>query len=185
MNGRSGKKLTATWRKGDRLAYAGLVRVYSGRVFAICLGMLGNIHDAEDIAQQALLKGFADIDQLRDSDQFGAWIGRIARNQCIDFIRRRKREQKAFAKRAAVSESSSPAPAFPTKLGGGEKYPELEDALAKLPRRYRLALMLYYFDGRSTENIAEALQIGRAVVYARMSRARKRLRKLLETEGHG
>ena len=166
------------------MAYAGLVRVYSGRVFAICLGMLGNIHDAEDIAQQALLKGFTDIDQLRDSDQFGAWIGRIARNLCLDFIRRRKREQKkAFTKRAAVSESSSPAPAFPTKLGGGEKYPELEDALAKLPRRYRLALMLYYFDGRSTENIAEALQISQAAVYARMSRARKRLRKLLAAEG--
>jgi RNA polymerase sigma-70 factor (ECF subfamily) len=135
--------------------------------------MLGNIHDAEDIAQQALLKGFTDIDQLRDSDQFGAWIARIARNQCIDFIRRRKREQKAFTKRAAVSES------------GSKRYPEFEDALVKLPRRYRLALMLYYFDGRSTENIAEALQISQAAVYARMSRARKRLRKLLETEGHG
>ncbi|MHC4464510.1 MAG: RNA polymerase sigma factor, partial [Planctomycetota bacterium] len=62
-------------------------------------------------------------------------------------------------------------------------YPELEDALARLPRRYRLVLMLYYFDGRSTENIAETLQINEAAVYARMSRARKRLRKLLETQG--
>jgi len=134
--------------------------------------MLGNIHDAEDIAQQALLKGFRDIDQLRDSDQFGAWIGRIARNLCVDFLRRRKREQKAFAERPVVSEGSS------------KEYTELEEALARLPRRYRVALMLYYFDGRSTENIAETLQISQAAVYARMSRARKRLRKLLETEGN-
>jgi len=154
------------------LAYAGLVKVYSRRVFAICVGMLGNIHDAEDIAQQALLKGFRDIDQLRDSDQFGAWIGRIARNLCVDFLRRRKREQKAFAERPVVSEGSS------------KEYTELEEALARLPRRYRVALMLYYFDGRSTENIAETLQISQAAVYARMSRARKRLRKLLETEGN-
>lgn len=172
MNGRSEKKLTATWRRGDRLAYAGLVKVYSRRVFAICVGMLGNIHDAEDIAQQALLKGFREIDQLRDSDQFGAWIGRIARNLCVDFLRRRKREQKAFAEREAASE------------GGSKEYPTLEEALARLPRRYRVALMLYYFDGHSTENIAETLQISEAAVYARISRARKRLRKLLETEGN-
>jgi RNA polymerase sigma-70 factor (ECF subfamily) len=153
------------------LAYSGLVEVYGRRIFAICLGMLGDIHDAEDIAKQALLKGFTDIGQLRDSDQFGAWIARIARNQCIDFIRRRKREHEASGRRAAVSGSSS------------KEYPELEDALARLPRRYRLVLMLYYFDGRSTENIAETLQINEAAVYARMSRARKRLRKLLETQG--
>lgn len=171
MNGRSEKKLASSWRKVDRLAYAGLVKVYSRRVFAICLGMLGNADDAEDIAQQALLKGFAEIDRLRDSDQFGAWIGRIARNLCIDLIRRRKREHDAFAKRGGQAESSS------------KEYPELQDALARLPRRYRIALMLYYFDGRSTENIAEALQISQAAVYARMSRARKRLRQLLAAEG--
>ncbi|MHC4192782.1 MAG: RNA polymerase sigma factor [Planctomycetota bacterium] len=153
------------------MAYAGLVKVYSRRVFAICLGMLGNVDDAEDVAQQALLKGFTDIEQLRDSEQFGAWIGRIARNLCIDFLRRRKRERNAFAKRTEAGENNSSV------------YPELQDALAKLPRRHRLALMLYYFDGRSTENIAETLQISRAAVYARMSRARKSLRKLLKTEG--
>jgi RNA polymerase sigma-70 factor (ECF subfamily) len=134
--------------------------------------MLGNVHDAEDIAQQALLKGFTDIEQLRDSEHFGAWIGRIARNLCIDFLRKRRREQDAHVKRAEDAESRS------------REYPGLQDALAKLPRRYRLALMLYYFDGRSTENIAETLEISRAAVYARMSRARKRLRRLLETEGN-
>ena len=163
------------------MAYAGLVKVYSRRVFAICLGMLGNIHDAEDVAQQALLKGFIDIEQLRDSDHFGAWIGRIARNLCVDLIRRRKREQIAFAKSQAPSYREREA----ASEGSSKKYPELEYTLAKLPRRYRLALMLYYFDGRSSENIAETLQISQAAVYARISRARKRLRKLLEAEGGG
>jgi len=153
------------------LAYTGLVEVYARRVFAICLGMLGNIHDAEDIAQQTLLKGFMSIDELRDSEQFGVWISRIARNLCVDFIRRRKREQSTFVRHPAVSESAS------------KEYPELEGALARLPRRYRIALMLYYFDGRSTVNIAETLRISQAAVYARMSRARKRLRKLLGAAG--
>ena len=171
MDGRLEKKLVASCRKGDASAYTGLVNAYCGRVFAICLGMLGNSHDAEDIAQQALLKGFMDINQLRDSEQFGAWIGRIARNLCIDFIRRQKRKRTALFERTALPQSSS------------KEYPELEGALAKLPEEYRLALMLYYFDGRSTETIAETLAISQAAVHARLSRARKQLRKLLSDKG--
>lgn len=164
------KKLVLSCLSGDKSAYAGLVRAYSARIFAICLGMLGHREDAEDLAQQALLKGFADIKQLRQGEQFGAWIGRIAKNLCIDFMRRQKRRRSVFTEQALVSTS------------GSKEYPELESALAKLPQEQRLILMLYYFDGRSTEKVAEALDISRNAVQARMSRARKQLRKLLEAE---
>jgi RNA polymerase sigma-70 factor (ECF subfamily) len=171
LDGRLEKKLVASCREGDASAYRGLVNAYCGRVFAICLGMLGHREDAEDIAQQVLLKGFTEINRLRDSEQFGAWVGRIAKNLCIDFIRRQKRKRSALVERTALFQSSS------------KEYPELEGALAKLPQRYRLALVLYYFDGRSTETIAETLAISQAAVRTRISRARKQLRKLLETEG--
>jgi len=170
LNSKLEKKLVASCRGGDASAYMGLVKAYCGHVFAICLGMLGHREDAEDIAQQALLKGFADIRQLRNGGQFEAWIGRIAKNLCIDFIRREKRRRNAFAKRIEAHAS-----------GSGE-YAELESALANLPKEYRLALVLYYFDGRGTKNIAETLEISEAAVHARMSRARKKLRKLLEAE---
>jgi len=171
LNGYLEKKLVASCRNADKSAYAGLVRTCAGRVFAICLGMLGDSHDAEDIAQQALLKGFTDINELRDSEQFGPWIGRIAKNLCIDFIRRQKRKRNALLQRAKADRRNS------------KQYPELEGALAKLPEEHRLALMLYYFDGRSTENIAETFNISEAAVHARMSRARKQLRKLLSAAG--
>ncbi len=170
MNGRLEKKLVASCRSGDASAYAGLVKAYSGRVFAICLGMLGNSHDAEDIAQQALLKGFTDIKKLRDSEQFGVWLGRIAKNLCIDFIRRQKFKRNAFVNRAEAGQGSS------------KEYPELESALAKLPQDSRLVLMLYYFDGRSTRNIAETFETSEAAVQTRISRARKQLREILDTE---
>jgi len=66
---------------------------------------------------------------------------------------------------------------------GSKEYPELQSALAKLSEEHRLALMLFYFDGRSTKNIAETLEISQGAVLARLSRARKRLRKLLEAAG--
>lgn len=171
MNSDLEKTMVASCCRGDRSAYAGLVKAYSGRVFAICLGMLGNSHDAEDVTQQALVKGFREITQLRDSEQFGVWIGRIAKNLCIDVIRRRRRERIAFAESAAASQSSS------------KEHPELEAALARLREEYRLPLMLYYFDGRSTKNIAEILDITEAAAQTRLSRARKQLRKLLQAKG--
>ena len=170
LNGESEKKLITRCRSGDSSAYAPLVKAHSRRVFAICLGMLGNIHDAEDMGQQTLLKGFANIDQVRDGEQFGAWICRIAKHLCIDFIRKQRLRQSSLAKHAMASQANY------------KEYPALQRALAKLPEEYTLALMLYYFDGRSTRAVAEALGFSEAAVQARLSRARKRLRKLLEAE---
>ena len=166
-------RLVERCRQGDASAYAGLVRAYSRRVFAICFGMLGHKEDAEDIAQQALLKGLADIEQLRDDERFGAWIIKVAKNLCIDFIRKQKRRRNAFAGQVEA------------RASGSKDYSELESALARLPEEYRLTLALYYFDGRSAKNIAETLEISEPAVHARMSRARKKLRKLLEAEGDG
>jgi len=127
--------------------------------------------DAEDAAQQVFLKGLADIDKLENEERFGVWIGRIARNYCIDVLRRQKRQRRVLAEQAA---------------GQGDmeqerirEYPELEAALSRLPEEYRLCLMLYYFDGRSVKSVAETLRISESAVHARMSRARRKLRELL------
>ena len=171
MNADLEQKLICSCRNGQRSAYAPLVKAYSGRIFAICLGMLANIHDAEDIAQQTLLKGFTDIGQLRDQQRFGPWASRIAKNLCIDFIRRQKRKRSALLQRS--------------QTGGDEpkEYLEIQKALTKLSQEYRIPLMLYYFDGRNTKTIAQALGITEAAVQTRMSRARKQLREILENMG--
>ena len=171
MNGDLENKLVASCRNGSASAYASLAKEYSGRIFAICYGMLGNAHDAEDIAQQTLLKGFANIGQIRRNEKFGAWISRIAKNLCVDFVRRQKRRQGSLAGRIAASQSSP------------KEYPELERALAELSEEYRLALMLYYFDGQSAKAVAEAFDISEGAAQARLSRARKQLRKLLQAKG--
>lgn len=169
MNEDLEKKLVAACRNGDRSAYTGLAKAYSGRIYAICLGMLRHRENAEDLAQQALLKALTNIKQLQDDEHFGAWISRIAKNLCIDFIRKQKRF--FLIKRAAARRNSS------------KEYPELQAALAKLSEEQRLALMLFYFDGRSTKNIAQTLEISEALAQKRLSRARKKLRRLLEAAG--
>ena len=165
------KELIRRCRKGSRDAYSRLVSAYSGRVFAICLAMLGHREDAADASQQAFLKGFTGIGQLRDEKRFGPWIARIARNLCTDFIRVRIRETQL------CYQPQKPEPDKPDKYFG------LQKALEKLPGDYRTVLMLYYFDGRAINSVAETLGINESAVYTRLSRARKRLRELLETHG--
>ncbi|MHC4639023.1 MAG: RNA polymerase sigma factor [Planctomycetota bacterium] len=165
------KKLVASSQSGETSAYNALVKVYSGHVFAICMGMLGNTHDAEDMTQKALLKGFKQVKQLHNNGRFGPWLTQIAKNVCIDFIRERGRKQNCLFESEAVSANQQ------------IEHQELEAALQKLPQEQRLVLMLYYFDGHSTGKIAETLDISRAAVQARLSRARKQLRQLLSARG--
>lgn len=167
----SEKKLIASCRNGDKSAYGDLVRAHVSRVFAVCLGILNNRHDAEDMTQQTLLRGFVQIRTLRDSDRFVPWIVRIARNLCLDVLRTRERRA---------------MPSGMPDIPAGEEPDEhhrLEQALRRLSEEYRVPLLLFYFDGRSTRSIAEALGVTQANVQTRLSRARKQLRRLLEREG--
>ncbi|MGE5293452.1 MAG: RNA polymerase sigma factor [Solirubrobacterales bacterium] len=165
------KESIACCRRGDRAAYGDLIRAYSGRVFAVCFGMLGNRHDAEDVTQQTLLKGFVQIRTLRDSDRFAPWIVRIARNLCIDVLRARRHKGIPSGPSDAREESDP------------DECRRLEQALNGLSEEYRVPLLLFYFDGRSTQSIAETLGLTQANIQTRLSRARRQLRRLLENEG--
>jgi RNA polymerase sigma-70 factor (ECF subfamily) len=171
LDGDKEKKLVERSRIADCGAYAELVRAYSKKTFAICLAIVGDRHDAEDITQQALLRGFTEITGLRDPRRFGLWIAQIARNLSIDFLRGKTASANARA--------NLPGPL----ISEHNDHPELRIALAKLPQKYRMPLMLYYFDGRSADSVARVLGISEQAIYTRLSRARKMLRKILESQG--
>ncbi len=171
MSELSDKQLAEMCRRGERQAYTALVSRYSERVFAICLGILGNVHDAEDLAQEALLKGFRQIDRLRDKERFAPWIAVIARNLCLDFLRRKKREQ------AALAREDRPPPVT------RNENPRLWEAIGRLSAAYRLPLLLYYFDGQSVNGVAEILNLTGTNVRTRLSRARRELRTTLADSG--
>ena len=164
------RQLVDACRGGDAGAYAGLVKRYSRSVFAVCLGTLGNVQDAEDISQETFIKGLAGIGRLRDGGQFGPWIMKIARNLCLDHARRRKRGAEIVALQGG------------DRSGPDGAHADLCEAIARLPEKYRLPLMLYYFDGRSSENVARALGISTDGALKRLSRARKELRRLIDSE---
>jgi len=170
LNDFSDDILVAAAQRGDKSAYAALVKRHYRHIFAACLGLLGNVDDAEDIAQDAMLQGFLKIRKLRRSEQFSQWILRIGKNLCIDSLRRRK-HVRAFAARQAAQPRQT----------ANENH-DLEQAVRWLPRELRLPLVMYYFDNKSTKSIAEKLNISHSGVCHRIRAARKQLHKLL-TEG--
>ncbi len=163
--------LIAACRDGDCYAYASLAGAYSGRVFAICYGILSSPEDAEDVARQTLLKGFVNIRQIRRNDSYGSWISRIARKLSVDFAHRRRRRRDIHAEALGADPQ------------GSQDYLKLREVLDELSEEYRVALMLYYFDGRNAKAVAEALETSEDAAVARLSQARRQLRKLLQAKG--
>ncbi len=172
MEERSDRELALASHQGDRGAYALLVRRHYKSVFVVCLGVLGNVHDAEDVAQETMLKGFQQVRQLRDGSQFGGWIVAIARNLSINLLRRRKLTGKALA-------ADRPEP----PQGRESSYEDLRRAVARLPGDLRLPLVMYYFDGQNVKGVAQKLQISPSGVYQKLRAAIKELHEVLAAQG--
>lgn len=171
MSDRSDTDLFVSCLAGDRSAYELLVRKHYKRTFLICLGILGNVHDAEDIAQDAMLKGYEQIRTLRDGSKFGLWIARIAKSLCINFIRRKKYARIAVAERAAHANQSV------------NEYDKLQQAIQQLPQETRAPLVMYYFDGQSVKTVADRLQMSTSGVYLKLRTAITELHNLLDKQG--
>jgi len=172
LDERSDKEIARASHQGDRTAYAVLVQRHYKSVFLVCLGVLGNVHDAEDIAQEAIIKGFERLRQLRDGSQFGGWIVTIARNLSINLLRRRK-----TAARAPVADRLlEPEPAEASHEG-------LQQAVAQLPWDLRLPLVMYYFDGQDVKTVAEKLAISTSGVYLKLRTAIRELHEILTAQG--
>jgi RNA polymerase sigma-70 factor (ECF subfamily) len=170
VNERTDEYLVTASRAGDGQAYAGLVRRHSRRVYAVCIGILGNTADSDDISQEAFVKGFSSIGSLRSGSSFGPWITHIARNLCRDHIRVSARRRELIAEHM-----NDPQP-------GDADYSALHEALAELSEEYRTPLMLFYFDGRSAKKLAEELEMSHAGACTRLSRARRELRRIMERQ---
>jgi len=164
------ENLVAACRNGDRTAYAVLAKRHYRHVFAVCLGVLGNAHDAEDIAQEAMLKGFTRIRKLRNGSRFETWVLRIARNLCIDFLRRQKHIKAVPAQQPSRS------------IQTANENHDLQQAIQRLPQELRLPLVMYYFDNKNSKAIAKKLNISHSGVCQRIRTARKQLHKMLTEE---
>ncbi|NLH16514.1 MAG: sigma-70 family RNA polymerase sigma factor [Phycisphaerae bacterium] len=152
---------------GDRQAYGELVGRFYRPVLLECLAVLGRFHDAEDAAQETLLQGFMQLPSLRNPSQFPAWIRAIARNLCLNRLRRPKAVSGLDPNREVA------------KIEGD--YRDLYEAISLLPMELRTSLLLYYLDGQDVKTVAQRLGVSPSTVYGRLQTALRQLsERLLE-----
>ena len=99
MNEWTDKQLVEQSQSGDQAAYAVLVKRHSRSLFLACLGRLGNVHDAEDVTQETLIRGYTQITTLKDPDKFIQWLLRIGRNGSTDTLRKRMLQRQQATER--------------------------------------------------------------------------------------
>ena len=151
-----------------------------GRVFGLCLRLLRSAVLAEDAAQDAFVRAYRGLDRYDSSQPFAAWVMGIARNHCIDLLRRRRHGElrlgdEAAERAAAEAESVEGVDA----LVINERSDKVRAALAALPEKYRLPIVLAYYDEASYDDIAEVLGISRNHVGVLLLRGKQALRKAL------
>lgn len=179
-----------TWidaaRNGDQDAFAQLVRLYEKRVFALTNRMCRNSADAEEAAQEAFLAAWQGLKFFRGDASFSTWLYRLASNACVDLLRREGRHRSAAGPSLDDGEAQLPdsAPSPQALAERSELRRQIEEGLRALPPEYRQVLILRELHQQTYEEIASICQLDLGTVKSRISRGRKRLRKILLDSGN-
>ncbi len=180
-------RAVAAAQAGDEEAFAEIVVKTSPKVYALCLRLSGNEHDARDIMQDTYLRAYRSIGSFRSESSFSTWIYRIAANCASTHLRKRQHRDErvlefdveALGNVATVPSDSDPEMASEST----EDRQRLVAALGRLPFSLRSVVVLGDVYDLSHEEIAAELQISRAAVKVRLHRARRRLHdELFATE---
>ncbi|MFD2170081.1 RNA polymerase sigma factor SigW [Tumebacillus lipolyticus] len=169
-------------QKGDRLAFAELVELYKDKLFNLGYRMLGNPQEAEDIAQEAFLRAYANLNKYNADHKFSTWIYRIATNLCIDRIRKKKADFSLDAEVDGIeggdmySRLSAQGDTPEQEVVRLETRREVQDAIDGLPDNYRAAVILKYLHDLSLIEISEILEVPVSTVKTRIHRGREALR---------
>lgn len=173
-------------REGDAAAFSTLIRQYEGKIFRLAMNITQNREDAEDVLQESFLKAYEHLDQFQGNSKFYTWIVRIAVNQALMKLRKRKSdrsvsldEQIDTGEDTVVREIAAWDPDPEQRFSQEELHTILTEAIDGLAPLYRTVFTLRDVDGLSTEETAEALDLSIPAVKSRLLRARLQLRDKL------
>jgi len=160
---------------GERELYAALVVRYQDALFRHAFAMVGDRDAAADLVQESFVKAFARLHTC-EPDRFGAWVFRILRNRCKDWLKnRRQHTSPLLADDHAAPDADDPVRTLErTELGRA-----VDAALQRLPAAQREAFLLKHVDGLSYEEMAERLDTGVSALKMRVMRAREALQEIL------
>lgn len=180
-------KLVQAAIDGDERAYAELMDRYKDAIYYMLLKMVNNKNDAEDLTIEAFGKAFKNIGQYTPNYAFSTWLFKIATNNCIDFIRKKKANIISIDHTDEESDITPPSlqsstPDPETDMIKNQKVKLMRGVVNKLKPRYRQLIELRYFKEYSYEEIAQELDLPLGTVKAQLFRARELLFNILKNK---
>ncbi len=178
-------RLVQLAREGDQKAYAELLDRYRDAIYYMLLKMVNNPSDAEDLTIEAFGKAFKNIEQYTPNFAFSTWLFKIASNNCIDFIRKKRGSHISIdqgqEEQDTISDAIQASTLDPEEtLIKQQKVILTRTIVTKLKPRYRHLIELRYFKEYSYEEIAEELDLPIGTVIAQLFRARELLYNILK-----
>lgn len=174
--------------ENDRQAYATLLSNYRDSIYFMLLKMTNNRDDAEDLTIEAFGKAFKSLSQYTPNYAFSTWLFKIASNNCIDFMRKKRQQlislDQEFNDSAGseLSKTISDEELNPEEVMINEqKIQYMRSIVEKLKPHYRILVQLRYFEELSYEEISERLNLPMGTVKAKLFRARDFLYELMNT----
>ena len=146
-----------------------IIERYGDLLYRLCILMLKNESDAEDVIQETLIKFYRKAPAFENADHEKAWLIRVATNECRDLLRFRVRHPLAEVEQIMVASEDS--------ADSG-----ILEALASLPEKYKLVLALYYVEGYKVEDIAKIIGRTSSAVKMRLQKGRRLLEKVYREE---
>lgn len=166
---------------GDIEAFEEIYRRYHSRVYSLCLHMIRNVSQAEDLAQEVFVQLFRKIHTFRGESSFATWLHRLAVNQVLMH----------FRKPAVKRERTTDDGALPIRIAGGTENPgkmalidriALNEALGQLAPGYRMVFILHDVEGYEHEQIGQMLGCAVGTSKSQLHKARMKLRRLLSSK---
>jgi RNA polymerase sigma factor (sigma-70 family) len=173
--------------EGDQKAYAELMSRYKDSIYYMLLKMVNNRDDAEDLTIEAFGKAFRNIRQYTPDYAFSTWLFKIATNNCIDFIRKKRKLMLSIDRgfenedgQDVALEIKSDGPGPDDSLMKKQKIMMMRDVVDKLKPRYRRLVELRYYNELSYEEISDELKLPLGTVKAQLFRAREFLYQIMK-----
>ncbi|MFA5972347.1 MAG: sigma-70 family RNA polymerase sigma factor [Lentimicrobiaceae bacterium] len=170
---------------GNRSAYSQLMDEYFEKVYTRMLKMTGQPGDAEDLTMEAFNKAFSKLDQYTPDFAFSTWLYRIAKNNCIDYLRRNKKDNNTRVNQQeagigiAAHEMANQLPSPEQLMINRQETRLLREIVDTLHPKYKDIINLHYFNELSCEEIAAQLDLPEGTVKVRLFRARELLYNIM------
>jgi RNA polymerase sigma-70 factor (ECF subfamily) len=173
--------------QGDQAAYSRLRNKYWRQIHTMLSRMIREKHDAEDLTQEAFIKAFNSLQSFNPDYAFSTWLYKIASNNCIDYLRKRRLKTISMNAPLQMSDGEAPleladpnSPIPDAPITSAERTAILQEAIGNLPEKYRIVIELRHTQEMEYADIAEQLNLPLGTVKAHLFRARALLAKRLQ-----